>query len=274
MNNGKSKQFVEVSDLKIGYLEGGQGDPVLFVHGWPTFSHLWRHQIAALTEQFQVYALDLPGFGDSDKPADGSYTLGFYTDILTGFLDALGIERMTLVSHDLGGPISLLWAVRHPERLARLVITDTMPYPDWPLLIRLMLPVARLPGLGQAMVSRRGLRFMFQIGTTGKGVVTDELVAAYDRPLTEAPGARKTLLRILTEIDPREMGEIADNLARITAPALILWAEKDPSAPLSIARRLHTDISGSLLKTVPDCGHFLTEDRPEEVNRLLLEFLS
>jgi pimeloyl-ACP methyl ester carboxylesterase len=274
MNNGNSKQSIEVNGLKIAYLEGGQGDPILFIHGWPTFSYLWRRQMSALSERFQVCAVDLPGFGDSDKPADVGYTLGFYTDVLTGCLDALGVERVTLVSHDLGGTIALLWAVRHPERLARLVITDTAPYPDLPLMIRLMLLAARLPGLGQAMVSRPGLRFMFQLGTAGRGVVTDELVAAYDRPLAETPGARNTLLRILTEIGPGEMGEIADNLGNIYAPVLILWAEKDPTAPLSIARRLHTDIRGSLLKTVPDCGHFLTEDRPEEVSRLLLEFLT
>jgi pimeloyl-ACP methyl ester carboxylesterase len=274
MNNRNSKLFVEVNELKIGYLEGGQGDPVLFVHGWPTYSHLWRHQMPTLAERFKVYALDLPGFGDSDKPAEVSYTLGFYADMLTGFLDAISIERVTLVSHDLGGSIALLWAVRHPERLTRLVITDTVPYPDLPLMIRLMLPAARLPGLGQMMVSRLGLRFMFQLGTVGRGVVTDELVAAYDRPLIDTPGARETLLRILTETEPGEMGEIADNLGRISAPALILWAERDPTAPLSIARRLHTDIRNSLLKTVPDCGHFLTEDRPEEVNRELLAFLT
>ncbi len=274
MNNGNSKQFVEVNGLKLGYLVGGQGDPVVLVHGWPTFSHLWRHQIPVLAERFQVYALDLPGFGDSDKPADVSYSLGFYVDILTGFLDALGIEQVTLVSHDLGGPISLLWAVRHPERLARQVVMDTMPYPDSPLLIRLMLLAARLPGLGQAMVSRWGLRFMFQLGTAGKDVVADKLVAAYERPLAKDPGARQTLLRILTGFKPQETFEIADNLNRIRVPTFILWAEKDPTASLSIARRLQADINGALLKTIPNCGHFLTEDRPEEVNRLLLEFLS
>lgn len=274
MTDGISKQFVEVDGLKIAYLAGGRGEPILFVHGWPTFSYLWRRQVPALAERFQVYALDLPGFGDSDKPAEVDYTLNFYAGILTGFLDVLSVERVTLVCHDLGGSIALLWAVRQPERLARLVITDTVPYPDLPLMIRLMLPAARLPGLGQMLVSRYGLRLMFQLGTAGQGVVTDQLVATYDRPLTETPGARRTLLRILAGTEPAEVGEIAGNLDRISGPTLIVWAEKDPSAPLSIARRLHTDIRGSLLRTIPDCGHFLTEDRPDEVNRLLLEFLT
>jgi haloalkane dehalogenase len=267
------KQSIEIDGLRVGYLVAGQGAPVVFVHGWPTYSYLWRHQVSALAERFRVYALDLPGFGDSDKPSDVRYTLGFYCDILTGFLDTLDIEQVTLVCHDIGGPIVLLWAVRQPERLARLVVMDTTAYPDLPLMVRLMLPAARLPGIGSVMVSRRGLSLLFKIGTVGKDVVTDELVAAYDRPFVGDPVARKTLLRILTRIEPGEMVEIADNLGRITAPTLILWAEKDPTAPLSIAHRLHSDIDGAVLKTIPDCGHFLTEDRPQEVNRLLLEFL-
>ena len=72
---------------------------------------------------------------------------------------------------------------------------------------------------------------------------------------------------------PREMVEIAGNLNRIRVPTLILWAEKDPSAPLSIARRLKADLEGAVLMTIPNCGHFLTEDQPGEVTRLLLEFL-
>ncbi len=268
-----TKQFVEISGLKLGYLAAGQGEPVVLVHGWPTFSHLWRHQIPALAERYRVYALDLPGFGDSDKPTDVRYALNFFANVLAGFLDALGIEKVTLVCHDIGGPVVLLFSVRNPERVKRLVILDTTAYPDLPLMVRLLLPVARLPGAGGLLVSRRGLRLLLQIGTVRKGVITDELVTAYNRPLSDDPIARKTLLRILIEQDPREMIEIADNLGRIAAPTLILWSEKDPSAPLSIARRLQADISGSVLKTIPDCGHFLTEDQPEEVNRLLLEFL-
>lgn len=273
MENSVVKQFVQVGDLKLGYLADGEGEPVVLIHGWPTYSYLWRQQLPALAERFRVYALDLPGFGDSDKPPGVGYTLDFYVDVLDGFLRAMGIERVTLMCHDLGGPIALLWAVRAPERLARLVVMDTMPYPELPLMIRLMLPAARLPGVGRLLVSRRGLRLALQIGTVTKAVVTDELVAAYYRPLAGDPLSRKTLLRILAEMDPGEMVEIADNLARISAPTLILWAEKDPSAPLSIARRLQADIGEAQLETIPNCGHFLTEDRPQQVNRSLLAFL-
>jgi pimeloyl-ACP methyl ester carboxylesterase len=273
MYNQDLKDYVEVDGLKLAYLVGGEGEPVVFVHGWPTYSYLWRHQMSALADSFCVFALDLPGCGDSEKPSDVQYSLDFFSDVLNSFLNAMGVGQVTLVSHDLGGPISLLWAVRHPERLARLVIMDTMPYPDLPWMIRLMLPAARLPGIGHLLVSRRGLRAALHIGTVGKGVVNDALVAAYDRPYAGEPAARKILLRVLTELDPREMVEIAQNLERIAAPTLILWAEKDPSAPLSIAWRLQADIQCATLKTIPNCGHFLTEDQPGEVTQLLLEFL-
>jgi len=272
-NQDLSKDFVEVDGLTLAYLVGGEGEAVVFVHGWPTYSYLWRHQMSALAGRFCVYALDLPGCGDSEKPPDLRYSLDFFSAVLDGFMNAVGVGHVNLVSHDLGGPISLLWAVRHPERLARLVITDTMPYPELPWMIRLMLPAARLPGVGRLLVSRRGLWAALHVGTVGKGVVNDALVAAYDRPYADDPAARKTLLRILTELDPREMVEIAQHLERITAPTLILWAEKDPSAPLSIARRLEADIQRATLKTIPNCGHFLTEDQPDEVTRSLLQFL-
>jgi pimeloyl-ACP methyl ester carboxylesterase len=267
-----NKAFVEIGGINVAFVEAGQGAPVVLVHGWPTYSHLWRRQIPALAERYHVYALDLPGFGDSDKPADASYTLDFYVEILAGFLDKMKLERVRLVCHDLGGAISLLWAERYPERVAQLAVLDTTPYPDLPLLIRLMLIAARLPGVGGFMVSRYGLRLVLKLGTARKGAVTDELVAAYNRPYTADPPARRVLQRILTELDKQELSEVARNLGRIKAPTLIVWAEKDPSAPLSIAHRLQADIAGSTLKTIPDCGHFLTEDQPDAVTGLLADF--
>jgi haloacetate dehalogenase len=90
-----NKAFVEIGGINLAFVEAGQGAPVVLVHGWPTCSYLWRRQIPALAERYHVYALDLPGFGDSDKPADASYTLEFYVGILAGFLDKMKLERVT-----------------------------------------------------------------------------------------------------------------------------------------------------------------------------------
>jgi pimeloyl-ACP methyl ester carboxylesterase len=271
--NSALTKVAEVDGLNVAYLSAGDGDAVLLVHGWPTHSYLWRRQLPVLAERFRVYALDLPGFGASDKPSDVQYTLEFYTGILTGFLDAVDVRQVRIVCHDLGGPISLLWAARHPERVAQLVVLDTTPYPDLPIMVRLMLPAARLPGVGNAIVSRSGLRFLLRVGTAGKGVVTDELVAAYDGPYANEPAARRVLLRILAQLKADELRSVAKGLGQVTAPTLILWAEKDASAPVSIARRMQTDIRGAVLNTIPDCGHFVTEDQPNAVNERLLEFL-
>jgi pimeloyl-ACP methyl ester carboxylesterase len=268
-------EHVEVNGLNIAYRAQGEGEPVLFLHGWPTYSYLWRRQLPALAgEGFRACALDLPGFGDSDKPLDVRYTLNFHTGILEGFLDAMDIEKTTLVCHDLGGPIGLLFAVRHPERLSRLVVMDTTPYTDVPLFIRLMMfGVNRVPGVGRAVTGRRGLRLLLNMGTAGRGVITNEVVEAYNRPFAGGGQAREVLLRTLKDFDLPALQEAVDNYKRITCPTLILWGEKDPTAPLSLARRLRADIAGAQLETIPNCGHFLSEDRPQDVNRRLLAFL-
>ncbi len=272
--NDCRENSVEVDGVRIHYLTQGQGEPLVLVHGWPTHSYLWRHQIPGLAEQFCVYALDLPGFGRSDKLVDRRYSWDFYDDTLTGFLDRVGLGQVTLISHDLGGPISLLFAVRRPERLARLVVLDTMPYPDMPLMVRVLLSAVRLPGLGSAIVSKHGFRVMFRMGTVREGAITDDVLDVYYQPFVADRSAWLGLRRTLTEPDTDALTEIADNLGHITAPTLILWAENDITAPLSIARRLHADIRGSSLEAIPDCGHFLTEDRPDLVTEHLMGFLS
>ncbi len=106
-----SSHEVEVEGLRLHYLEAGEGDPVLLLHGWPTSSFLWRNLIPILAEGNRVIAPDLPGFGRSDKPLDASYSFGFYNRVLDGFLSAVGVSRLHgLAVHDIGGPIGLHWA--------------------------------------------------------------------------------------------------------------------------------------------------------------------
>lgn len=259
---------VEVGSLRVHFREAGSGDPVLLIHGWPVDSRLWSRQIERLGERHRVLALDLPGYGESDPPGEVSFDVLVGT--VAGFLDAVGIERAAVVGHDVGGAIALLAAIRHPERVSRLVVMDTTPYPELPLLIRLLVLAGRIPGLGALLVSRLGFRLLFRLGTAGPGIDAGALADRF-RPADRA--RRVALVDAIRRFDRRELEEVEAGLGLITCPTLVLWAAADPTGPLLLAHRLAAGIPGSTLVKVPDCGHFLPLNRPTEVGDLLAAFL-
>src|SRR3954470_17842916 len=116
---------VEVDGLALAYREQGAGPAVLLLHGWPTSSFLWRDVMPPIAERNRVIALDLPGFGASDKPGDVRYGFELFGKALDGFLAALDIDRTAIGVHDLGGPIGIHWAVHHPERVTKLALLNT-----------------------------------------------------------------------------------------------------------------------------------------------------
>jgi pimeloyl-ACP methyl ester carboxylesterase len=120
---------VTVDGLRVGYREAGYGPAVLLLHGWPTSSYLWRKVMEPIARQHRVVAIDLPGFGASDKPAC-RYDAGFYDMVLDGFCDALGINAVALGVHDLGGPVGLHWAAGRAPRLWALALLNTLVYPE------------------------------------------------------------------------------------------------------------------------------------------------
>ncbi len=261
---------VSVNGLSLHYREAGRGPPVVLVHGWPTDSRLWDGQIPVLAARHRVIAPDFPGFGQSDRPEPNRIGLDLLQRSLIGLMDAVGLEQASFVGHDLGGPAVLLTAIRNPERVERLAVLDTTPYPDLPRLIRRMVRGAKVPGISALMVSRWGIRLMFRIGTANPQTDTSRLVDLF-RPKDRA--GRRALVDALRHIDFRDLEEVAAGLKGIGMPMLILWAEGDPTGPLSLARRFAADVPGSMLETVPDCGHFLPVDRPEAVAQALVGFL-
>jgi len=122
---------ITVDGLEIGYRELGDGPPVLLLHGWPTASYLWRDVMPAIARANRVIAPDLPGFGASDKPAGVAYDFDLFEGAIDGLLEALGVDRLGLAVHDLGGPIGLHWTVRNPERVTRLALLNTLVYPQF-----------------------------------------------------------------------------------------------------------------------------------------------
>ncbi|HZD22691.1 MAG TPA: alpha/beta hydrolase [Acidimicrobiia bacterium] len=265
---------VNIDGADVHYRHAGKGQPVVLIHGWPTNGDLWRDQIPVLATQFCVYALDLPGMGQSPRPAGDQYSWDGYARTVTLFMDGVGISQAHLVGHEFGAAIALLVAIRHPDRCERLAVLNTTPFPHLPWLVRLLIAVAKTPLLGRLVTSRAGISMLFRIGTTDSNTKPGDMVARYLPPASGSMNSRKTIRHVLTGLDPKGLSEIVEGVSGISCPTLILWAENDPSAPLSIAETLHETLPGSTLATISGCGHFAPEDSPVVVGERLLTFLT
>lgn len=281
--------------LRQHYLDEGAGEPVLFVHGNPSWSYLWRRPVAALREEFRCIAPDHLGMGLSDKPGPDRYPydLAARVDDLDALTEHLIAARgapergWTLVLHDWGGPIGMAWARRHPERVARLVVLNTAAFPHprgervRPLL-RLPLWVLRDTRLGDRLFLRHNL---FARGATWRplgvrrrmpAAVRSAFLAPYDRP-----EHRVAIQRFVHDIPLRprdrswpELQATGAELARFAGlPVLLAWGLGDPvfdRAVLEEWRRRFPDVVPRLYR---GAGHYLLEDAHDDLVPAIRAFL-
>ena len=268
-------RYVEVEGLRLHYLEEGEGEPVLLLHGWPTSSYLWRDVIGPLARTNRAIALDLPGFGRSDKPLDASYSFRFYERALTGFLDAVGVERVALAVHDVGGPIGLYWAAQHPERVTRLALLNTLVYARLSVAAIAFVLASRVPGVRGFLTSPSGIRRAIRFGVHDKSRLSDETIRAYQEPFATRE-AQRVLQRAGTRLHPGGLREIERWLPSLEAPVRIVYGKRDRILP-DVARtmkKVQRDVGGAEMTVLDDCGHFLQEERPEEIGELLSAFFA
>ena len=267
--------YTVVDGVRLHYRESGQGEPVLLLHGWPTSSLLWRHVVPEISSRRRVLALDLPGFGFSDKPLDRSYSFRFYARMIEGFLENLGIERTALVVHDLGGPVGLYWAVNNANRISRLAILNTLVYPEMSWAVKAFVLMLKLPFVRTWTVSPAGLRFAMPIGVLRSERRTPEMYEAVLAPFVTGD-AREALIKAGSELSPKGFFLIAQRLKALQMPVCIVYGKRDRILP-DIARtasRLQSDLPQAEVTALEDCGHFLQEDAPEELARELKRFLA
>lgn len=277
-------QYAEVDGLRLHYLEAGppegvQTDPaeaVLLLHGWPTSSHLYRNIMPALARTHRVIAPDLPGFGQSSKPLDASYSFNFHDRTLEAFLGKLGIEKVNLVAHDLGGPIGVYWATKHPEKLRRLALLNTLVYPEFSTAVKLFGLAIRVPGLNLWLAGPKGIAFSLRFGVERKEQLTEGVLAPYQLPF-ESRDARKALLLTGQRLGMKGFRRIAEKLPEFTdVPVRLIYGESDRILPdvAQTMERVKRDLPQAEIVSLPPCGHFLQEDEPEKVSELLAEFLN
>ncbi len=281
------KKFIRISYGDIAYLETGSSPkpPVLFVHGIPTSSYLWREVIRFLQNDFHCYAPDLMGLGDTDvDPASDCFHMDAQAEMLLEFMKAQGHETFSVVCHDQGGAAVQVLAANRPDVFQSLVITDCVCYDNWPVpKIAQLQKLARIPGI-MDRTSRMGLfDFLetrtplsaFHRGVHRRDRFSDEAIHEYLRPLRSGTNPRTRFLRFLLAGNERYTLQAVEGLRKFDRPTLILWAADDYYISPSWGRKLLDDIPGAQrMELIPFCGHFWQEEKPAEFSSLMGEFLA
>lgn len=264
---------VELDDgMTLTYRELGAGPPIVLLHGWPTSSYLWRNVMPAIARHNCVLAVDLPGFGGSDKP-DTRYSFDLFERALDGFFDKLEVDTVGLAGHDLGGPIAVHWALRNPGRCTRLALLNTLLYPEFSPAVIDFVRAMSTPDSRDELTGPAGLAEIMRLGLADETRLTDELRAAVLSPFT-SPEARLTLAAAGIGLGRRGFAEIAEQLPSLDMPVRIIYGERDRILPdvADTMARVRRDLPHAQVTALPDCGHFLQEEAPDQVGELLAEF--
>ncbi|MDW3646930.1 MAG: alpha/beta fold hydrolase [Bacteroidia bacterium] len=272
--SGIESKFVQVKDLNLHYLEAGEGEVLLLLHGWPTSSWLYRDLMPKLSENNRVIALDLPGFGLSDKRIEDSFSFNYYLRHIDGFLEALSIDKISLTVHDLGGPIGMLWAVRNQERLQKLVLLNTLVFPEMSWMVKLFGLATVMPLVNTWLAGPAGIRFSMRFGVQQKEKLTPEVLKPYQEPFVDRKD-RKVLLKAIQRMSPKGFKEIAQKLPELKHPVRLIYGENDRILPdvAQTMARVKEILPQSEMSSIPNCGHFLQEEVAEEIADEMLKFM-
>ncbi|HUW74425.1 MAG TPA: alpha/beta hydrolase [Methyloceanibacter sp.] len=264
--------------VKLFYEEKGQGSPILLIHGFGASTYTWRRIAPALAETHRVIAVDLKGFGQSDKPFDERYSIFDQAELLKQLIVGNDLRDLTLVGHSFGGGVALLLALdddpRLEGRISKLVLLDTIAYAqDIPVSFRMLnMPVVSHLGvrmLPPAVQARLALRIAY----LDNSKIEDEEVEMYAAPLRTAAG-KHAIIHSARQIIPEGLEEISERYKTITVPTLIGWCDHDRIVPLDVGLKLRRTLPNAHLKIIDDCGHMPQEEQPEATLELIQGFLA
>jgi 4,5:9,10-diseco-3-hydroxy-5,9,17-trioxoandrosta-1(10),2-diene-4-oate hydrolase len=270
--SGLAARYETVGGHRLRYVRAGSGPPAVLVHGFASSLYTWKDVIPALAARHDVVALDLPGFGQSDQPADLSFE--DFPRAVLGLMERLGIRRAALVGNSMGGATAAVVAAQEPDRVTALVLIDAAGF---------NLGASERPAMVSVAMSRTGSLFAHLPGkrlvveASLRQVLHDDLLVTPERvseylAAAARPGTFPAIRSLGASLRDRAT-LVAEALPRVQAPTLVLWGDDDRWIPLAHADRFVAAIPGSRKVVIPACGHVPQEESPGEVARLLLGFL-
>ena len=277
------RRRIDVLDTAMAYVDTGAGPPVVFLHGNPTSSYLWRNVIPLVEPEGRCLAPDLVGMGDSGKAPAGSYRFADHARYLDAWFEALGLTRdVTLVVHDWGSALGFHWARRHPDRVRALVYMEAIVRPvswgEWPETARKIFQAMRTPA-GEEMILERNVFVERILPASVLRGLTEAEMTVYRRPYLEPGESRRPTLTWPREIpidgEPADVVAVVDGYARwlATSDRPKLFINADPGVILVGAQRESCRAWPNQREITVKGSHFLQEDSPAEIGEAIVAFL-
>ena len=271
---------IDVDGIAINYTSSAttpEDVTLVLIHGFGASLETWHDIYPTLSTRFPVVRLDLKGHGFSSKPQDDKYSLDEQARLVIAFINKLGIKRVVLVGHSLGGGVALLTYLQHQDKkanfeIAGLVLIDSAGYPQkLPFFVStIQNPITRF--FAYLMSSERRAQLLLERIVSVKSKITAERIYRYAY-FFDLPGSRNALKQTARYIVPSNVDELVEMFKQILVPTLIIWGEQDSVVPVENAYRFNSDIKNSKLIVLPQTGHIPHEERPDQVLEALGEFM-
>ncbi len=286
MDDSFKHDYVTANGVKLHYVRQGSGEPVLLIHGWPGFWYEWHLNIGPLSQEFDVIAPDMRGYGYSDKP-DGEpqvdYSDTAFAEDILGICDAFGFERVSLVAHDFGSMWAQRFARMHPERLRKLVLFDPVyagiggRWFEMPHVFNVWYQLFHQQPWAEDVVGATREATKTYVGhflsawSANKTLWTDEELERYADAYSQ-PGALRGGFNCY-RASYRGAGN-TDGNKKIETPTLVLWADSDPIIPFAWSDRIPEFFTDAVVKKIEGAGHFMMRETPDRVNAEIARFLA
>ncbi|BAY19004.1 alpha/beta hydrolase fold protein [Anabaenopsis circularis NIES-21] len=281
IKNSWEHKYITTNGVKLHYVTQGTGPLMLMLHGFPEFWYSWRHQIPEFAENFQVVALDLRGYNDSEKPKEQSaYVMDEFIKDVEGVIKGLGHEKCILLGHDWGGAIAWCFAYAHPEMLEKLIVLN-LPHPakfsqglstpqqllrSWYMFL-FQLPV--IPEFLLQAFDYQPIAQTIQGTAVNKNAFTASDLEAYKKAAAKS-GALTAMLNYYRNIFSHFLP--SKNWGILNVPTLLIWGENDTALGKELTYGTDAYVSNLQIQYIPNCGHWVQQEQPQLVNRYISEF--
>jgi epoxide hydrolase 4 len=275
-------EYITTNGVKLHYVTQGTGPLMLMLHGFPECWYSWRHQIPVFAQHFQVVAVDLRGYNDSDKPTEQSaYIMDEFIKDVEGLIRGLGHEKCILVGHDWGGAIAWSFAYAHPNMVERLIILN-LPHPakfsqglfqPQQLLRSSYIFLFQLPGIPELLLQSGDYQIIPKIiqGTAfNKDAFNQQDLETYQKAAAK-PGALTAMLNYYRNVFSNSLFNRTWGV--LDVPTLMIWGENDTALGKELTYGTENYVKDLEIKYIPRCGHWVQQEKPELVNQYIREFL-